>query len=126
MVQEREKAMNTRGDRNRYVSRIGVAVWMGLLAMALAPAPARAQWTHNGNTSIDGKLGVGTQNPARGIHLQSGNAVFRMDRDRDSAAFMIVRTAAAISAAFGNRTPSGSGRTEPTTAISTSATWATR
>ena len=40
-----------------------------------------------------GWLGVGTGTPARAIHLQSDNAVFRMDRDVDSSAFMLVRTA---------------------------------
>ena len=66
---------------------------IGALILALLPAAALAQWTHSGNATIGGKLGVGTQNPARGIHLSDHNAVFRMDRDRDSAAFMIVRTA---------------------------------
>jgi hypothetical protein len=40
----------------------------------------------------DGWLGIGTS-PARSIHLSGNNAVFRMDRDVDSAAFILVRTA---------------------------------
>ena len=85
--------MKTRGDRKRMGSRTGMALLAGLLIAGLVPAAALAQWTHSGNATIGGKLGVGTQNPARGIHLSDHNAVFRMDRDRDSAAFMIVRTA---------------------------------
>jgi heme exporter protein D len=41
---------------------------------------------------INGKLGVGTQAPVRGVHLAGSNAVFRMDRTADTAAFQIVRT----------------------------------
>jgi hypothetical protein len=37
---------------------------------------------------------VGIESPVRQVHLQGNNAVFRMDRDTDSAAFMLVRTAA--------------------------------
>ena len=42
----------------------------------------------------DGNVGIGTTAPARSLHLQSDNAVFRMDRDVDSSAFILVRTAA--------------------------------
>jgi len=45
-----------------------------------------------GNFTIGGYLGVGTQNPARAVHIVGSNAVFRMDRNQDSAAFMLVRT----------------------------------
>lgn len=45
-----------------------------------------------GNYSIGGYLGVGTDTPARAVHIQGSNAVFRMDRDQDTAAFMLVRT----------------------------------
>jgi hypothetical protein len=41
---------------------------------------------------INGKLGVGTQAPVRGVHLVGPNAVFRMDRTADTAAFQMVRT----------------------------------
>jgi hypothetical protein len=43
--------------------------------------------------SSSGYLGVGTTSPARSIHLQGSNACFRMDRDADSSAFILVRTA---------------------------------
>lgn len=44
-----------------------------------------------GNYTIGGMLGVGTSTPERAIHIKGSNAVFRMDRSRDTAAFMIVR-----------------------------------
>ena len=40
-----------------------------------------------------GKLGVGIAAPVRQVHLQGNNAVFRMDRDANSSAFILVRTA---------------------------------
>jgi hypothetical protein len=40
---------------------------------------------------IDGSLGVGTT-PVRQLHMAGSNAVFRMDRSVDTAAFMLVRT----------------------------------
>ena len=46
----------------------------------------------NSIVGINGKLGIGTQAPVRGVHLAGSNAVFRMDRTADTAAFQIVRT----------------------------------
>lgn len=43
------------------------------------------------NYTIGGFLGAGTGSPQRAIHVQGANAVFRMDRSQDTAAFMIVR-----------------------------------
>ena len=37
-------------------------------------------------------VGIGISAPARQLHLKGDNAVFRMDRSTDTAAFMIVRT----------------------------------
>jgi hypothetical protein len=45
----------------------------------------------NSILAINGKLGIGTQTPARMLHL-AGAAVFRMDRTADTAAFQMVRT----------------------------------
>lgn len=45
-----------------------------------------------GNFTISGSLGVGTDNPLRAVHLRGPNAVFRMDRSQDTAAFIIART----------------------------------
>lgn len=39
-----------------------------------------------------GEIGMGVANPLRQLHLSGENAVFRMDRPTDSAAFIIVRT----------------------------------
>ena len=46
----------------------------------------------NSIVGINGKLGIGTQAPVRQLHLAGSNAVFRMDRTADTAAFMLVRT----------------------------------
>ena len=37
-------------------------------------------------------VGIGTSAPARQLHISGSNAVFRMDRTADTAAFMLVRT----------------------------------
>jgi hypothetical protein len=37
-------------------------------------------------------VGIGTPAPARQLHIRGDNAVFRMDRSTDTAAFMLVRT----------------------------------
>ncbi len=37
-------------------------------------------------------VGIGTSTPARQLHIKGDNAVFRMDRSTDTAAFMLVRT----------------------------------
>ena len=42
--------------------------------------------------TIGGYLGVGTETPQRAVHLVGPNAVFRMDRSADTAAFLLVRT----------------------------------
>ena len=39
-----------------------------------------------------GNVGIGTDTPVRQLHLKGTNAVFRMDRPSDAAAFMLVRT----------------------------------
>jgi len=54
---------------------------------ALGPNPVSV-------VNASGWLGVGTSSPARAIHLQNDNACFRMDRDVDSSAFILTRTAA--------------------------------
>jgi uncharacterized repeat protein (TIGR01451 family) len=45
-----------------------------------------------GDWTIGGYLGVGTNTPERAVHLFGPNAVFRMDRSEDTAAFLLVRT----------------------------------
>jgi hypothetical protein len=44
---------------------------------------------------VDGSLGIGTT-PVRQLHLFGDNAVFRMDRTADTAAFMLVRVGSAF------------------------------
>jgi hypothetical protein len=39
-----------------------------------------------------GEVGIGIEDPERQLHLRGQNAVFRMDRSVNSAAFMLVRT----------------------------------
>jgi len=56
------------------------------------------EWQNSAGTPLSvvdaaGKLGVGIAAPARQVHLQGNNAVFRMDRDVNSSAFILVRTA---------------------------------
>jgi hypothetical protein len=41
--------------------------------------------------TVNVNVGIGTPIPARQLHLKGDNAVFRMDRSADTAAFMIVR-----------------------------------
>ena len=47
----------------------------------------------DGNFTVRGRLGVGTESPSRALHLQGRSAVFQMDRDVDTAAFLLTRTA---------------------------------
>lgn len=70
--------------------------WSLILVAMIAgflPTAVWAQWTHAGDATVQGSMGVGTQTPARQMHVRGENAVFRMDRDRDGPAFMLVETA---------------------------------
>ncbi len=84
--------MKARADHGR---RLGIAGrWLGMAVVAVGLAPAGAgAWTHRGDATIEDKLGVGTEHPERGFHLQSHAGIFRIDRDADPSAFMLVRTA---------------------------------
>jgi len=57
------------------------------------PPYAPMAYSHTGNFTISGYLGVGIDAPVRGIHQRSRNATFRMDRDVDGPGFFLVRTA---------------------------------
>ena len=55
------------------------------------------EWWNSSQTALsavdpNGNFGVGTGSPARSVHLVGSNAVFRMDRNVNSSAFMLVRT----------------------------------
>lgn len=63
-----------------------------VLACVLMPAQTMA-WDDAGTFTVGTSIGVGTEAPARQMHIQGNNAVFRMDRDSDTAAFMVTRTA---------------------------------
>jgi hypothetical protein len=52
-----------------------------------------ANFDDNGIFTVRDRIGVGTESPKRAIHIQGRNAVFQMDRDKDTAAFLLVRTA---------------------------------
>lgn len=65
----------------------------GFLAASIQAQQALKGFNQPGNFTVGGFLGVGTDAPARSVHLQGRNAVFRMDRDVNSSAFLLVRTA---------------------------------
>ncbi len=52
-----------------------------------------ATFDNDGTFTVRNRIGVGTEDPTRAIHIQDRNAVFQMDRDKDTAAFLLVRTA---------------------------------
>jgi len=56
------------------------------------------EWQNSAVTALsvidkDGWMGIGASYPARQLHIRGNQAVSRMDRDVDSAAFIFVRTA---------------------------------
>jgi hypothetical protein len=53
---------------------------------------SQSAWDAPGNYSIGGYLGVGTDAPQRAVHVKGSNAVFRLDRSMDTAAFLLTRT----------------------------------
>lgn len=69
-----------------------LALTLAVAFVGLVPTAVWA-WTIAGTATIQNSLGVGTEAPARQVHVRGENAVFRMDRDRDGPAFMLVETA---------------------------------
>jgi hypothetical protein len=63
-----------------------------LLNTSAGPVAAALGYDVAGNFTIGGFLGIGTDTPERAVHIKGNNAVFRMDRSTNSAAFMMVRT----------------------------------
>ena len=59
------------------------------------PAVSALAFDVAGNFAVGGALGVGIASPERAVHIRGSNAVFRMDRSVNTAAFMLVRTDAA-------------------------------
>ncbi len=65
---------------------------LGELTLAGPDPGVSLAYNATGNFTIGGYLGVGTDTPQRAVHLVGPNAVFRMDRSADTAAFLLVRT----------------------------------
>jgi hypothetical protein len=69
-----------------------------IVAQAASGQTASIQeWQNTSGTPLavvdaSGNLGVGTTAPLRSVHLQGSNACFRMDRNKDSSAFILTRT----------------------------------
>ena len=84
--------MRMRRNLGGRVSRTMMALLLAVVLAGFLPAAAWA-WTTTGTASVQDALGVGTEGPVRQMHVIGTNAVFRMDRDRDGPAFMLVETA---------------------------------
>lgn len=83
------------GTRNLKCSRSGWFKARAIVRNRLLPALLLAAFWVDGfgeDFIVSGNLGVGTETPQRAVHLVGSNAVFRMDRNSDTAAFLIVRT----------------------------------
>ncbi|WP_295578211.1 tail fiber domain-containing protein [uncultured Lamprocystis sp.] len=78
-------------NRNSFCRRTAAAV----MITAVATIPGLLQAADAFRISDSGNIGIGIDTPVRQLHLQGPNATFRMDRNIDSSAFILVRTAAA-------------------------------
>jgi len=65
---------------------------LGELRLGEAGSGVAMAFSEPGDFTVSGYLGVGTDAPQRAVHLVGPNAVFRMDRSADTAAFILVRT----------------------------------
>jgi len=87
------------GGSTSVMGEAQMAVSKPIVARGYAGQTANLQeWQDNAGAALSvvdksGWLGVGVAAPARSVHLQGGNACFRMDRDINSSAFILVRTA---------------------------------
>ena len=84
--------MRMRINLSGSVSRMMMALLLAVVLAGFLPAAAWA-WDIAGIATVQESLGVGTEGPERQMHVIGTNAVFRMDRDRDGPAFMLVETA---------------------------------
>jgi hypothetical protein len=78
------------------VAEIASAIPIVALA-ASGQAASIQEWQNTSGAPLavvdaSGNLGVGTTAPARSIHLRGNTACFRMDRNANSSAFILVRT----------------------------------
>jgi hypothetical protein len=62
------------------------------MVACFASPPAFAEEPESFVLAPNGDVGIGLEEPERQLHLRGRNAVFRMDRSFNSAAFMLVRT----------------------------------
>jgi hypothetical protein len=75
-----------------------IASAIPIVAQAASGQAASIQeWQNTSGTPLavvdaSGNLGVGTTAPARSVHLRGNTACFRMDRNANSSAFILVRT----------------------------------
>ncbi len=65
---------------------------LALVLGAVSMLPFHTQAQDAMVLSDEGYVGMGLDNPERLLHLQGDNAIFRMDRTQDTAAFILVRT----------------------------------
>ena len=81
--------------RSRSGGSVSQVAWTLILVALIAGFLPTAVWAWDitGTGTVETDLGVGTETPARQVHVRGENAVFRMDRDRDGPAFMLVETA---------------------------------
>jgi hypothetical protein len=68
----------------------GIAIFLSAAFMIPLQCYSQDAMVLNDN----GFVGIGLTDPVRQLHLRGSNAAFRMDRDVDSAAFLLTRTAA--------------------------------
>lgn len=76
------------------VSQTALA-WRMVFAITLAAVVMIPDGSHAQDALVldnTGNIGIGIVSPERQLHLRGSNAVFRMDRPADTAAFMLVRT----------------------------------
>jgi hypothetical protein len=73
---------------DRTSSKFLSAVVIGMLMMG----PTVGQAQDSLVLAPYGAVGIGIESPARQLHLRGSNATFRMDRNADTAAFLLVRT----------------------------------
>jgi hypothetical protein len=81
------RLLNTRHPRTSVATGL-----VSLIAVAATINPGFGVAQESLVLDTTGKVGIGIENPERQLHLRGANAVFRMDRTFDSAAFMLVRT----------------------------------
>ena len=73
----------------RFMHFRGIFTMMVLSVLGISPVMSQDEALY---VAPSGNVGLGLNTPLRQLHLRGSNAVFRMDRSEDTAAFLIVRT----------------------------------